>query len=56
VVVHHGVLGGGSACESFRVMMSQWLGIMVCYVEPVVDNTGEICCTSGCESWCAMMS
>jgi hypothetical protein len=32
------------------------LWIMVCYVEPVVVNHVVLCCSSGCESWWAIMS
>ena len=36
--------------------MRQWLWIMVCYAGPVAVNHGVLCCASGCESWCAMLS
>ena len=47
--------------------MSQWLRISLCYAEacvgnhdvnavPVSVNHGEICCASGCESLCVMLS
>ena len=29
---------------------------MVCLAEAVVVNHGDLCCTSGGESWCAMLS
>jgi hypothetical protein len=44
-----------SGRESWRVMLSQWLRIMLCYYKPVVVNNGESCCASGFES-CAMLS
>ena len=49
-------------------MLNQWLWIMVCYAEPVVDeswcvmlrpvvvNHGVLCWASGCESWCVILS
>jgi hypothetical protein len=37
-------------------MLSQWLGIILCYSEPVVVNDGELCWASGCESWCVILS
>jgi hypothetical protein len=40
VVVNHGVLFWAGDCESFCVILSQWLWIMVCYSEPVVVNHG----------------
>ena len=42
VVVNHGVLCCVSGCESCRVMLSQWLLIMVCNAEAVVVNDGVI--------------
>jgi hypothetical protein len=35
VVVNHGVLCWASGCESWCVLLSQWLLIMVCFTEPV---------------------
>jgi hypothetical protein len=29
---------------------------MVSYAEPVVMNHGVLCCASGCESWCVILS
>ena len=37
-------------------MLGKWLRIMVYHAEPVVLNLGELCCASGYESWCAMLS
>ena len=51
VVMNHGVLGGVSSCESWCVMLRQWLRIMVSYDEPVAVNHGLLCCAKGCESW-----
>jgi hypothetical protein len=45
-----------NGCELWRVMVDQWLWIMVCNVEQVVVSHGELCWTSGCESWCVMLS
>jgi hypothetical protein len=45
-----------SCCKSRSVMLSQWLGIMLCYAEPVVMHHGVLCWASGCESWWVMMS
>jgi hypothetical protein len=42
VVVNHGVLCLASGCESWYVMLSQWLWIMVSYDEPVVVNHGVL--------------
>ena len=56
VVVNHGVLYGASGCDSWCVMLSQWLLIMKCIAEQVIVNHGELCCASSCESWCAMLS
>jgi hypothetical protein len=87
VAVNHGLLCYASGCESWCVMLSQWLWIMVSYAEPnscesccvilsrvclsygvlcraigykwyesVVVNHGVLCWTSGCESWCGMLT
>ena len=48
VVVNHGVLCGASDCESWCVLLSQWLLIMVYIAEQVNLNLGEFCCTSDC--------
>ena len=37
-VVNHGVLHLASGCESWRVILSQWLLIIVFIVEQVVVN------------------
>jgi hypothetical protein len=44
-VVNHGDLCWASGCESWCVILSQWLWIMVWYARP-----------SSCESWCIMLS
>ena len=49
VVVNHGVLYRASGCESWCVLLSQWLLIMVCIAEQVIVNHGEFYCASGCE-------
>jgi hypothetical protein len=36
-------------------MLNQWLVIMVCNAEQVIMYYGEVCCASGCESWCPML-
>ena len=46
VVVNHGVLCCTSGRESRRVMLSQWLRIMLCYAKQVVVNNGESCCAN----------
>ena len=43
VVTNHGLLCCAKGCESWRVILSQWLRIMVCYAEPVVVNHGVLC-------------
>jgi hypothetical protein len=45
-----------SGCESWCVILGQWLWIMVCYAEPVVVNRGVLWWASGCVSWCVMLS
>jgi hypothetical protein len=42
VVVSHGELCWASGCESWCVMLRQWLWIMVCYAEPVGVKHGVI--------------
>jgi hypothetical protein len=49
VVVRHGVSCWVSCCESWYVMLNQWLLIMVCNVEKVIVKYGELCCVSGYE-------
>jgi hypothetical protein len=44
VVVNHGVLSCASGCESWCVMPSHSLWIMVCHAERVVVNHGVLCC------------
>jgi hypothetical protein len=41
VVVNHGVLCGASGCESWCVLLSQWLLIMMYIAEKVILNLGE---------------
>ena len=48
VVVNHGVLSRASGCESWCVLLSKLLLIMVCIAEQVIVNHGESCCASGC--------
>jgi hypothetical protein len=45
-----------SGCESWCVILSHWLWIMVNYSGLVSVNRGELCWARGCESWCAMLS
>ena len=42
VVVNHSVLSGASGCDSWRVILSQWLLIMVCYAAPVAVYHGVL--------------
>ena len=53
--VNHGVQCWASGCESWCVMLSQWLWIMLSYGQPVVVSHGELCWANGCESWCVML-
>jgi hypothetical protein len=48
-VVDHGELCLVSGTESWCVILSQWLLIMVSYDEPVVVNHGLLCFAKGCE-------
>ena len=48
VVVNHGLLCGASGCESWCVLLSQWLLIMMYIAEEVILNLGEFYCTSDC--------
>ena len=48
VVVNHGVLCGASGCESWCVLLSKWLLIIVYIAEEVILNLGEFYCTSDC--------
>jgi hypothetical protein len=42
--------------ESWYVILSEWLWILVCNTEPVCGNHGVLCWASGSELWCAMLS
>ena len=55
VLGNHGVLCWTYGCESWCVMLSKWLWIMVCHAEQVVVNHGVLCWVSGCELCCAML-
>jgi hypothetical protein len=56
VAVNHCELCWANGRKSWCAMLSVWLCIMVCYVEPVVVNLGVLCWASSCESWCAIVS
>ena len=56
VVVNYGVLCWTSGCESWCVMLSQWLWIIVCYTDPLVMYRGVLWWASGCESWCVILN
>ena len=43
VAVNHGVQCCASDCESWCVMLSHWVSVMVCNTEPEVANHGVIC-------------
>jgi hypothetical protein len=45
----YGLLYCAKGCELWRVTLSQWLSVMVCYTEPVDVTHGEIYCASSCE-------
>jgi hypothetical protein len=49
VVVNHGVLYGASGCESWCVLLRQWLLIMVCIVDQVIVNHREVYFARCCE-------
>jgi hypothetical protein len=53
--VNHCVLCCGNGCESWFIMLSQWLWIVVYHVEPVIVNHSELFWASSYESWCAML-
>jgi hypothetical protein len=53
--VNHGVLCCTSAPESWKVILNQWLCIIVSYAEPVVENHVLFYWASGCESWSVML-
>ena len=46
--VNHGVLYGASGCESWCVILSHWLLVMMCIAEPVAVNHGVLYLASGC--------
>ena len=52
VVVNHGVLWLTIAIWT----LCQLVWILLCYTEPLVVNDCELCWTSGCESWCVILS
>ena len=56
MVVNYDVQWWTSACDSWCVMLSQWLWIMVCYAEPVLWI--PLCYTepNSCESCCVILS
>jgi hypothetical protein len=56
VIVNHGELWWASDCESWFVMLSECLCIMVFFAEPVAVNDGVFYWASGRESWCDMMN
>ena len=45
-----------SGCESWWVMMSQWLWITICYYVPVVVNHGVLFCANMWQPWWGMLS
>jgi len=55
VIVNHYVLFCACRFEPLRVILRQWLFIMLCYSVPVCVTHSELCQTSGCESWCVIM-
>jgi hypothetical protein len=62
-ITHHdsqplaGVLCCASDCESWCVILSQLLWIMLCILSrPVVVNHSLLCWASGCESWCVKLN
>ena len=48
-VVKYGKLYCASGCDTWCVLLSQWLLIMVYIAEQVIVNHGEFYCASGCE-------
>ena len=56
VLVNHVVLWRASGCESWCILLSKWLLIMVCIAEQVIVNHGEFYSASGYESWCVILS
>jgi hypothetical protein len=55
VGVNHGELCWASGCESRCAILSQWLWIIVNYVEPVVVKHCELCWANGCVSLCVIV-
>ena len=64
--MNHGLLCCAKGCELWRVILSQWLSIMVCYTKPVDVNHGDFTVpvvvnndvsyrVSGCELCCAIL-
>ena len=49
VVVIYGVLYGASGCESWFVILNQWLLVTMCIAEPMTVNHGLVYCDSVCE-------
>ena len=43
IIVNHDEVWLASLCESWCVIMSELLSIILCYVEPVVVNHGVLC-------------
>jgi hypothetical protein len=56
VVLNYCVLCWTYGCESWCVMRSKWLWVMVRFAEPVVVNHGVSCWASCCESCCVKLS
>jgi hypothetical protein len=54
VVVNHGISYGASGRESWCIILSQWLLVMMCIAESVDVNHGLLCCASGCDWWWVM--
>jgi hypothetical protein len=50
VVVNYGAFCWTSGLETWCVMLSKWLWLMVCNAEQVVVSHVELCWASGCES------
>ena len=55
-VVNHCELCWDSGSESWCAMISKYVGIVVCYSEPMVVNHYMLCWTCGCVSYCGMLS
>ena len=53
--VNYGVLYWASGCQSWCVILCQWMWIMVSFTVPVVVNNDVSCWVSGCELCCAML-